>query len=166
MLIIRLQRTGKKNSPDFRIVLAQKTASAAKKFVEVLGSYNPVKKAFAVKSEERLKYWIAQHVEISPTVHNLLVSKNLLDAKKVRAFNTPKKPSSAEATEGKPAEAVATAETPVEVAEATAEVESKVEAQPAEISAVEAKPSVTESPAAPSVEPASAGHPEAPIKGI
>lgn len=92
MLIIRLQRTGKKNAADFRIVLAQKTASAAKKFVEVLGSYNPRTKAFAVKSEERLKYWIAQRVEISPTMHNILVSKNLLDAKKVRAFNTPKKP--------------------------------------------------------------------------
>lgn len=140
MLIIRLQRTGKKNASDFRIVLAQKTSSAVKKFVEVLGSYNPRSKAFAVKNEDRMKYWIAQHVEISPTVHNLLVSKNLLEAKKVKAFNTPKKP--AEPVAEKPVEAPPAAETPVEAAEATAEVESKIEAQPAEIPAVqETKPS-------------------------
>jgi small subunit ribosomal protein S16 len=122
MLIIRLQRTGKKNAADFRIVLAQKTSSAAKKFVEVLGSYNPRSKGFMIKDEERLKYWIAQHVEISPTMHNLLVGKNLLDAKKVRAFNTPKKPAepvAATATPAAPAaeaatEAPAAAEVPVE----------------------------------------------------
>ncbi len=119
MLIIRLQRTGKKNAADFRIVLAQKTASAKKKFVEVLGSYNPRLKVFAIKSEERLKYWIAQQVEVSPTVHNLLVSKNLLDAKKVKAFSTPKKPAepvaAAAPTASAPVEATADklAETPV-----------------------------------------------------
>ncbi|MDE2311957.1 MAG: 30S ribosomal protein S16 [Patescibacteria group bacterium] len=91
MLIIRLQRTGKKNAADFRLVIAEKTASAKKKFVEVLGSYNPRTKAFQAK-EERLKYWLGQRVEISPTVHNLLVGKNLLEAKKVKAFSVPKKP--------------------------------------------------------------------------
>ncbi len=92
MLTIRLQRSGKKNQPEFRIVLAQKTAAVNKKFLEVLGNYNPRTKDFAVKNEERLKYWISQHVTISPTVHNLLVSKNLLDKPKVKAFSTPKKP--------------------------------------------------------------------------
>jgi len=105
MLTIRLQRTGKKNQADFRIVLAEKQAPVAKKFVEILGSYNPRKKVLNVKSEERLKYWIAQHVEISPTVHNLLVSKNLLDAKKVKAFNTPRVKPEPAVAEAKPAEA-------------------------------------------------------------
>jgi small subunit ribosomal protein S16 len=91
MLTIRLQRTGKKNQADFRIVLAEKQAPVKKKFVEILGSYNPRKKDFRIKSEERLKYWIAQRVEISPTVHNLLVSKNLLEATKVKAFRVKKK---------------------------------------------------------------------------
>lgn len=114
MLIIRLQRTGKKNASDFRLVLAQKTASAAKKFVEVLGSYNPRSKNFLVKSEERLKYWIAQHVEISPTVHNILVSKNLLDAKKVKAFKTPKKKEEPKAEAAAPAAEAAPAPTSTE----------------------------------------------------
>lgn len=128
MLIIRLQRTGKKNASDFRIVLAQKTASAAKKFVEVLGSYNPRTKNFAIKNEDRLKYWVAQHVEISPTVHNLLVGKNLLDAKKVKAFNTPKKVEEPKAESATPAQ---TAETPAAESVPATEIAPTSEPSPA-----------------------------------
>jgi small subunit ribosomal protein S16 len=152
MLIIRLQRTGKKNQADFRIVLAEKEAPVNKKVTEILGSYNPRKKVFQVK-EERLKYWLGQKVSLSETVQNLLITKGLFEGKKVKAFTIPKKPSSAEATEGKPVEAVVekpddvpAVETPVEVAEATAEVESKVEEKPVEIpssaEAMEGKPAV------------------------
>jgi small subunit ribosomal protein S16 len=147
MLIIRLQRTGKKNQADFRLVLAEKEAPVNKKVTEILGSYNPRKKVFQVK-EERLKYWLGQKVSLSETVQNLLITKGLFEGKKVKAFTIPKKPSSAEATEGKPAETVASVtETPVEVAEATAEVESKVEEKPVEIpssaEATEGKPAVS-----------------------
>lgn len=90
MLTIRLQRTGKKNQSDFRIVLAEKTAAAQKKVHEILGSYNPRKKYFKVK-EDRVKYWLSEHVETSPTMHNLLVTKGLVSEKKVKAFSTPKK---------------------------------------------------------------------------
>jgi small subunit ribosomal protein S16 len=122
MLIIRLQRTGKRNASDFRIVLAEKTSAASKKVTEILGSYNPRRKDFRIK-EERAKYWIGNRVEMSPTVHNLFVSKGLLDAKKVKAFNTPKKP--AEVAAEKPAESAKT-ETPAEAQEATATMEEEV----------------------------------------
>ncbi len=104
MLTIRLQRTGKKNQADFRIVLAEKEAPVNKKFVEVLGGYNPRKKAFHVK-QDRVSYWIAQNIEMSPTVHNLFVTNKLMDKAKVKAFNTPKKPAEP-VVEAKPAEAV------------------------------------------------------------
>ncbi|MBL8029740.1 MAG: 30S ribosomal protein S16 [Candidatus Doudnabacteria bacterium] len=94
MLTIRLQRTGKKKQADFRIVLAEKTFSVSKKFQEILGTYNPHKKAFKV-NEERVKYWISQHAGLSATVHNLFVSKNLMEGGKVKAFSTPKKPAEA-----------------------------------------------------------------------
>ena len=90
MLIIRLQRTGKRNQADFRLVLAEKETPVKKKFVEVLGSYNPGRKNFQAK-EERLKYWLAQKVQLSETVHNLLVTKGLLDGAKVKSFSIPKK---------------------------------------------------------------------------
>ena len=121
-MTIRLQRTGKKNAASFRIVVAEKTAHVSKKFNEVLGSYNAARKQFAVTNQERLDYWISQHVEVSPTVHNLLVTKGLLKADKVKAFSTPKKPVEAEKpaeAAAKPAEAVAEAapEAPAEVKE-------------------------------------------------
>jgi small subunit ribosomal protein S16 len=90
MLTIRLQRAGSKNRPKFRIVLAEKARSASKKFQEVLGHYNPRSKEFGVKDEERLKYWIAKHVQLSPTVHNLLVEKKLVEGKKVKAWSAKK----------------------------------------------------------------------------
>jgi small subunit ribosomal protein S16 len=131
MLTIRLQRTGKKNQADFRIVLAEKESQVNKKITEVLGSYNPRKKYFQVK-EERVKYWIGQHIEMSPTVHNLFVTKNLLADKKVKAFNIPKKPAEPvvePAAEKKSAEVAtppAGGETPAEVKEVTEDMEAKV----------------------------------------
>lgn len=122
MLIIRLQRTGKKNAADFRIVLAEKESHVSKKFQEVLGSYNPRTKMFQVKTE-RVQHWISKGVALSPTIHNLFVTKNLTTEKKVRAFSTPKKPVEAPAPEAPKAAAV---ETPAEVAEATTVVEEKV----------------------------------------
>lgn len=116
MLTIRLQRTGKRNSPDFRVILAEKTAASTKKFVEILGSYNPRTKSFVVKDQDRLNYWISQHVEMSPTVHNLFISKDIIKGSKVKAFSVPKKQA-----EEAPAPAAApkaeTQEAPVEVAE-------------------------------------------------
>ncbi len=135
MLTIRLQRTGKKNQADFRIVLAEKESPVSKKVVEILGSYNPRKKTFQVK-EERLKYWVAQRVELSETMHNLLVDKKFVDAKKVKAFNIPKKPVEPAKPADSPPAAAAT-ETPAEAAEAIAEVEAKIEAPVAEEKPVE-----------------------------
>jgi small subunit ribosomal protein S16 len=98
MLTIRLQRTGKRNQADFRIVLAEKEAPVQKKFVEVLGSYNPRKKDFQIK-EERIKYWLSQRVELSETIHNLFVTKGLLSGPKVKAFSIPKKAETAQPAE-------------------------------------------------------------------
>lgn len=123
MLTIRLQRTGKKNQADFRIVLAEKESPVNKKIVEILGSYNPRKKVFQAK-EERLKYWLSQRVELSETMHNLLVTQKFVDAPKVKAFTIPKKPVE-KAAEG--ATASAAVETPAEAAEATITMEAKVE---------------------------------------
>lgn len=123
MLIIRLQRVGRKNQPVFRIVLAEKHRAAKKHAKEILGHYNPISKEFGLRDESRLKYWIEQHVQISPTAHNLLVTKGLLPGKKVQAWRPkvkPAEPASAtpEATTAKvetPTPEVVAPETPAEV---------------------------------------------------
>ena len=112
MLTIRLQRTGTKNKATFRVVLAESHRAAAKQALEVLGHYNPRRKDFAIKNQERLNYWLGKHVSVSPTVHNLLVEKKLVTGKKVKAWQPKKKEGSAEAATAPAGEPAATA--PVE----------------------------------------------------
>ena len=139
MLIIRLQRVGKKHQPQFRVVLAEKTKSATKKFQEILGNFNPRTKEFLIKNEERLKYWLDQNVEVSPTVNNLLATKGMV-ANKVKAWRPkpkeeskeqPQKASSAASAK----EETAAPETPVReevVEEKTADEKTEAEKKPAE----------------------------------
>ncbi len=115
MLTIRLQRAGKKNKPEYRVVLAEKTSAAQKKFTEIPGNYNPHTKVLAIRNQERLDYWMKeQHVGMSATVHNLFVSQKLVEGSKVKSFTLPKKEVVAEAPAETPAapaaadEAVAT----------------------------------------------------------
>jgi small subunit ribosomal protein S16 len=149
MLIIRLQRTGTKNRPTFRLVLAQAHRSASKRFVEVLGHYNPRSKDFGIKNEDRLKYWLGQHVHLSPTVHNLLVDKKLLEGAKVKAWQPKKK----EKVEGEAAPAAPAAAATTAPAEETAAPAAESPAPEAPTAEVAAEP--TPEPAAPS-EPAAA----------
>lgn len=134
MLTIRLQRVGKRNQPSFRIVLAEKHRAAKKLAVEILGHYNPRSKEFGLKDPERLKYWISKHVEVSPTVHNLLIDKGLLPGEKVKAWK-PKKRQSPESATGEKEESKDVAETKSEspAAEAQAPIqEAKAEEKPAD----------------------------------
>lgn len=129
MLTIRLQRTGKRNRPEFRLVLAEKTSHVSKKFIEILAAYNPRTKAFVLKDGERLNYWVSQQVQLSPSAHNLLVTNKLLDKPKVKAFKTPKKvEEKAVEAPAKPKEEVAVDSVPEE-AKTETPVETSVETQ-------------------------------------
>ncbi len=131
MLTIRLQRAGKRNSPQYKVVLAQKTAANQKQFVEILGAYNPHTKELIVRDNERLNYWMnEQHVELSSTIHNLFITKELIKGDKKRAFAVPKKE---EVKEEAPA-----AEASAEPAEATETPSEEPAAIPEEVPATEA----------------------------
>ena len=81
MLTIRLNRTGKRNRPYFRVVLQEHTKAPGKRHVEILGSYDPVKKTTVLK-KDRISYWLGQGVKASDSVHNLLVRENVIQGKK------------------------------------------------------------------------------------
>lgn len=84
MLCIRLLRTGKKNAPSFRIVLTEKSAPPRSgKFLEVLGFYNPRLKEIGLKNE-RILYWLSKGAKASDTVHNLLVSQEVIKGPKIK----------------------------------------------------------------------------------
>lgn len=81
MLKIRLQRTGRKNNPAFRVVLTDsKNAAKSGKFKEILGSYN-VLGGETIFNTERIKYWISCGAQTSDTVHNFLVKQKIIEGK-------------------------------------------------------------------------------------
>ena len=115
MLIIRLQRVGRTNRAEFRIVVAEHKKSAKSgKFIEVLGHHNPHTDE-TVFDEEKVKTWITKGTQVSDTMHNIFVSKGVIKGKKRNVLpkkTVPAKEQAAEAT----AEAAAPAETTEPVA--------------------------------------------------
>ena len=84
-----MQRSGPINQPSFRIVVTEHTSSPkAGKYVERVGFYNPTSKERTLV-EDRIKYWMSVGAKPSGTVHNMLVSAGLLNAKKINVL--PKK---------------------------------------------------------------------------
>ncbi len=114
MLKIRLQRVGRKHEPVFRVVLTDsKNSTKSGKYLEVLGSFDARRDARQLVNADRVKYWISQGVQPTPTMHNFLVSKKIITGKKVNVL--PKKsPIKAEvkAEEAKPAAPTPAAEAP------------------------------------------------------
>jgi small subunit ribosomal protein S16 len=84
MLKIRLQRVGKKHDPSFRVVVTEHTSGPnAGKNVEVVGYYDARKGKGSVQlNGERIQYWVNKGAKTSDTVHNLLVSKGVIEGKK------------------------------------------------------------------------------------
>ena len=87
MLMIRLQRVGRRHDPSYKIVVTEKTAGPrAGRFVEVLGHYDArvdkgAGKDLQIKAE-RVKYWISVGAQTSGTLHNLLVREEIVAGKK------------------------------------------------------------------------------------
>lgn len=86
MLKIRLQRVGRKHIPIFRIVLTDShNSTKSGKYLEVLGSYDPVHDEKTVKAD-RVKHWLSVGAQPSGTVRNFLIDKKLLSGKKVNVL--------------------------------------------------------------------------------
>ena len=82
MLMIRLQRIGRKNDPAFRVVLTDsKNSTKSGKFLEILGTYN-VHEEKPLMNGERISHWMKMGAQVSDTVHNFLVREKIIDAKK------------------------------------------------------------------------------------
>jgi small subunit ribosomal protein S16 len=73
VLMIRLSRIGKKKQPAYRVVVIEKTRPRDGRFVEIVGTYDPLKKPAAVKLDaERIKYWLGCGAQPSETVRSFL----------------------------------------------------------------------------------------------
>jgi len=70
---IRLARHGAKKRPFYRIVVADSKSPRDGRFLENVGTYNPViDPAEVVLKQERIKHWIDQGAILTDTVKSLL----------------------------------------------------------------------------------------------
>ena len=70
---IRLKRIGAKNSPVYRVVVADSRSPRDGKFIEEIGTYQPLKKDnnFTIKLE-RADHWIKNGAQPSETVASFI----------------------------------------------------------------------------------------------
>ncbi|MEK7615655.1 MAG: 30S ribosomal protein S16 [Patescibacteria group bacterium] len=85
MLKMRLQRIGKPGHAYFRLAVLEHTTKAQGKYLELLGSYDPHKKQLQAK-KERIRYWMSKGVQLTPSVNNLLITHNVIQGEKVKAW--------------------------------------------------------------------------------
>lgn len=82
MLKIRLQRTGRRNQAQFRVVLTDsKNGPKSGSFKEILGSYEPKSGSVELK-KDRITYWLGVGAQTSGTVHNFLVDQKVVKGSK------------------------------------------------------------------------------------
>lgn len=115
MIVIRLQRTGRRNLPSYRIVVAQKERAVKGKFLEIIGHYLPQRDpaVFEVQ-KERVTDWVKRGAIPSDTVARLLKKNGVTGMEKFiqrytkqKSRNAPEEEAAAPAAAPAPAPAAA-----------------------------------------------------------
>lgn len=77
---IRLRRLGAKKAPFYRIVVADSRAPRDGRFIEEIGTYNPMTNPSTVTVDaEKAKKWIANGAQPTDTVRDLLKKNGVID---------------------------------------------------------------------------------------
>src|SRR5437764_14658212 len=93
---IRLRREGTKNSPYYKVVVADRRSPRDGKFIEIIGAYDPKKPGLnSTLKIDRIEYWISKGAQPSDTARSL-VKRNK------KATNTAKPSTSVEAESRQP----------------------------------------------------------------
>jgi len=70
---IRMKRVGTKNTPVYRIVVADGRSPRDGKFIEEIGTYQPMKKDKNFELDlDRAKYWVSKGAKPSDTVASFI----------------------------------------------------------------------------------------------
>ena len=76
---IRLKRMGAKKAPFYRVVVADSRFPRDGRFIEEIGTYNPLTKEKEFKVDaEKAKKWIANGAQPTDTVRELLKKNNII----------------------------------------------------------------------------------------
>ena len=79
MVKIRLKRMGAKKAPFYRIVVADSRYPRDGRFIEEIGTYNPMVEPAAINVDaDKAKTWIANGAQPTDTVKGLLKKANVL----------------------------------------------------------------------------------------
>ena len=81
-LKIRLTRLGDKKSPFYRVVVADSKSPRDGKFVEVIGTYNPLTNPAEIKiNNEKAAEWIKNGAQPTDTARELLIKSGVIERK-------------------------------------------------------------------------------------
>ena len=76
---LRLKRMGSKAKPFYRIVAADSRSPRDGKFLETVGTYNPIPAEYEVKiDEEKALYWLNNGAIPTDTVRSLLSKQGIM----------------------------------------------------------------------------------------
>ncbi|MCX8069335.1 MAG: 30S ribosomal protein S16 [Thermodesulfovibrionales bacterium] len=76
MVKLRLTRMGSHKKPFYRIVAADSRARRDGPFIEIVGTYNPLKEpSEVVLKNDRIEYWISKGAKPTDTVKKLIEKK-------------------------------------------------------------------------------------------
>ena len=126
MLMMRLQRVGRRNDPSYRIVVTDKrTGPKSDKHVDRIGSYSPKMDHIQIDAD-KAKEWLSKGVQPSDTVYNILVGQKIVEGRKRNVL--PKKSPVIDEEAVKKAEEAAAK---VEAEKAAAEAETEASDEPA-----------------------------------
>lgn len=76
---IRLTRMGAKKRPYYRLVAANSEAPRDGKFLEILGSYDPMKDPAQITvHKEKVDYWLKKGARVSGSARAILKKQGLL----------------------------------------------------------------------------------------
>jgi len=79
MVKIRLRRMGAKKNPFYRIVVSDSRSPRDGRFIEEIGTYDPLKSPAEIKVDaERAKYWVGNGAQPTDTVRSLLKKSEAL----------------------------------------------------------------------------------------
>ena len=76
---IRLTRLGDKKNPFYRVVVADSRSPRDGKFIDILGTYDPLKNPEVIKIDnDKAKEWIKNGAQPTDTARDLLVKSGAI----------------------------------------------------------------------------------------
>lgn len=77
---IRLKRMGAKKRPFYRVIVADSRSPRDGRFIEILGTYNPLTDPaeISIKEEETLS-WLSKGAQPTDTVKNILSKAGIME---------------------------------------------------------------------------------------